>query len=281
MRPIILAHGIARFDALFHPLVRLLPDRWQRRLDCLHYFRNIATHLRANGFTVYHSDVQFAETVAIRAERLRENVRAVAQQAGSAVHVIGHSMGGLDARYAIAELATVEIAVLSTIGTPHLGTSFADWGMRRAHGDAVIEALRPVVSIDGLSDLTPKACAHFNSRVESIEAANRVQYFAYGASQSLSGVFSLLRSPWQIIRQSEGDNDGLVSLRSQLWKPQLTAASGAVKTVRQHRIEVPLDHFNECGWWDRRETEPRRQFESKVKDVYLAIARAGNADLVL
>src|SRR5204862_5513379 len=45
------------------------------------------------------------------------------------VNVIAHSMGGLDARYAIARLGAADkIASLVTIGTPHHGTPLAELG---------------------------------------------------------------------------------------------------------------------------------------------------------
>ena len=48
------------------------------------------------------------------------------------VHVIGHSMGGLDARRLLANPAWQRrILSLSTIGTPHLGTALADFAKLR------------------------------------------------------------------------------------------------------------------------------------------------------
>ena len=39
-------------------------------------------------------------------------------------------MGGLDARYMIASLGMeARVLSLTTVGTPHRGTAFADWGM--------------------------------------------------------------------------------------------------------------------------------------------------------
>jgi triacylglycerol esterase/lipase EstA (alpha/beta hydrolase family) len=42
------------------------------------------------------------------------------------VHIIAHSMGGLDARHLIVDIVTMadKVGTLATIGTPHLGTSF-------------------------------------------------------------------------------------------------------------------------------------------------------------
>ena len=41
-------------------------------------------------------------------------------------------MGGLDARYLISRLGMADrVLSLTTLGTPHRGTSFADWGVSR------------------------------------------------------------------------------------------------------------------------------------------------------
>jgi triacylglycerol esterase/lipase EstA (alpha/beta hydrolase family) len=48
------------------------------------------------------------------------------------LHIIGHSMGGLDARLVIAENPAIaaRISCVTTIGTPHHGTTSADRALR-------------------------------------------------------------------------------------------------------------------------------------------------------
>ena len=58
--PIILAHGIARFDILSHELFKFAR---LEAYDGLHYFRNIRTHLERHGFHVHHTDVEWADRV--------------------------------------------------------------------------------------------------------------------------------------------------------------------------------------------------------------------------
>ena len=100
--PIILVHGIARFDILleiqrqkFNLPENALDDEFQ-------YFRNIKTHLEANGFqNVFHSNQDFAGSVDLRAEQLRNKVNEViAQNGADKVHIIAHSMGGIAAQIA-------------------------------------------------------------------------------------------------------------------------------------------------------------------------------------
>lgn len=104
MYPIILAHGIVRFDVLRELLLNKLGVPQEKRKDNLHYFRGIKTYLKANGFDVYHSNVNFGGNVSLRAKDLSKNINKVLKKTGcEKVHIIAHSMGGLDARHMIVD----------------------------------------------------------------------------------------------------------------------------------------------------------------------------------
>ena len=75
-------------------------------------------------------------------------------------------MGGLDARYMISRLGMDrQVLSLTTIGTPHRGTTFADWGVRRLAGLLCPVFRQLHVSTDAFFDLTTEACQRFNERV--------------------------------------------------------------------------------------------------------------------
>lgn len=286
--PIVLAHGIARFDFLLANLLRtlnlfgidlLLPT------DGLNYFKGIARSLRDNGFDVYQSQVSFAAPLAKRAEDLRDEVnKALSLKNEQKVNIIAHSMGGLDARYMIANLGMAErVATLTTIGTPHLGTSFADWGIAN-EGDELIKALQNVLDLRGFEDLTTKACAAFNDSARNNEAKNGVVYQTYAASEEQATVFSPLQGSWKIIHDAEGENDGLVPVTSQRWVAELVSDDGTTKTVKQKQFPVAADHLNEVGWWDLQELRNLHgwnlsmlhaigDYEKSIRDIYLNIAR--------
>jgi triacylglycerol lipase len=286
--PIILAHGIARFDFVlkyFSKTFDTLGLSLVSANDGLHYFKGIASHLRMHGFDVYQSSVSFASGVERRAGDLRNEVNKVlGLKKQEKVHIIAHSMGGLDARHMIVNYdMAVKVSSLTTIGTPHLGTSFADWGL--AHqGDEFIEIIGNVVDLGGFRDLAQGACSDFNEQAREQEATNPVVYRAYAASQKQQLVFTPLQKSWDIINGSEGDNDGLVSVTSQLWQSQLVTPQGTVKHVEQKRFPVGADHLNEIGWWDLNEMKEHaswktsivtaiRDYELRIKNVYLDIAK--------
>ncbi len=106
--PIVLAHGYLGFGAL----------------GSLNYFNNVATILKAAGATqVVAPHVPPKGTLQQRSAQLAQAIQD--QFPGQKVHVIAHSMGGLDARCMIAGGAT-NIASLTTLGTPFRGTLAAD-----------------------------------------------------------------------------------------------------------------------------------------------------------
>lgn len=270
--PIILAHGIARFDAGWNELFQL-DNQDDPFLDMFHYFRGIRTMLLNRGFSVYHSSVPWAEKVDKRAEQLRKNVRNALEQTGAEkVNIIAHSMGGLDARHMLFNDRNngkihEKIASLTTIGTPHLGTSFADKGISE-HGDLVEIIKRLSLNIEGVRDLTRYACSIFNDNPEvkafEDELEPNIELRAYTGSAGIDNVLAILRTPYKIIKEEKGENDGLVAVSSALWE-----------RARHKGIWKDADHLNELAWWDFAQagTEGFLSLTKRIHAKYLEIAR--------
>jgi triacylglycerol lipase len=280
--PIVLAHGIARFDILLEILKKKLSLPETELGDRFQYFKGIKTHLEAEGFTVFHPNQEFAGPVDLRAEQLKARVNEALSTTGAdRVHIIAHSMGGLDARHMIVDLGMGErVASLTTIGTPHLGTILADHLLSHG-GEFLLDVMRRVLNLDGFNDLTIAACEKFNARAEDQEARNKVVYQTYASSESMHLVFAPLIPSWILIRDHDGKNDGLVPVKSQLWKTELVASDGTRKAVAQNEFPFPADHLNEVGWWDPQEAvlgftsvfKQAADYEKRVKDLYLGIAQ--------
>jgi triacylglycerol lipase len=291
--PIVLAHGIARFDFLVQHFIKSFGSLGldlESAADGLHYFKGIARHLRNNGFDVYHSSVRFAAGVEQRAEDLQREVSNVLSLKGaSKVNIIAHSMGGLDARHMIVNRDMAEkVASLTTIGTPHMGSTFADWGEEHK-GHEIMKLVSTVIDVEGFSDLTSAACKAFNDAARNSEASNKVFYQTYASADEQAQVFTPLKPSWAIIHKAEagndeGRNDGLVSRTSQSWEKELAGDGGAVKKITQHLFPVPADHLNEVGWWDLNQLQISdwwktnlathvRDYELSIRNVYLDIAK--------
>lgn len=283
-RPIVLACGIARFDAIRESIAKVLRPTGLSFADSRHYFKGIRSHLEANGHQVFHSKVSFAAGVETRSQELADQIDDILEESGTKqVHLIAHSMGGLDARHMIVGVQGMadKIHSLTTIGTPHTGSSVADYMLEHGLADWVV-AFRRIIDLEGVHDLTTEACEAFNEKHEAAEAANDVIYSTW--SSASQEVFRPLKSASQIITESEGPNDGLVSVASQEWKPVLIGPTD--KIVRQRQFPFPADHLNQLGWWGpsgwdapfhslsviSQWKQRFRETEQQVKDLYLRIA---------
>lgn len=287
MFPVILAHGIARFDILREEIAEELDLHEHPFDDELQYFRNVRTFLEADGFeNIYNTNVDFAGSLALRAEQLKNKTENVLAETGAEkVHIIAHSMGGLDARLMIVDLGMAEkVASLTTVGTPHLGTILADRVLGFG-GKLIIKILQDAVklNLDGFKDLTTKMCDAFNRRAMDSEAKNGVVYQTYSSYEEGDDMFFPLFGSWALIRAIDGRNDGLVPVASQMWQSELIAFDGTRKQIAQREFPFRADHLNQTGWWDLRETlkpsiggdliQQKINYELKVKNIYLEIAR--------
>jgi triacylglycerol lipase len=287
--PIVLAHGIARFDVLTDKFIQRSwnPFLWDfsRAFDRLHYFKRISSHLRDHGFTVYATRVRFAPSADTRADNLHQEVLNILQDSGrDKVHIIGHSMGGLDARRMIVKHQMADkVATVTSIGSPHLGTSFADVGLSLG-GRQLIELVHDTIDLTGFLDLTRAVWRELNEQWRNEEATNSVVYQTYAAAQERELIFTPLRGSWDIIFAEEGMNDGLVSLTSQRWADKLVADDGTEKAIIRKDFPVSADHFNQTGWWDVSELRAapwwrrwpitqKRRYEAAIRNAYLSIAQ--------
>ncbi len=137
------------------------------------------------------------------------------------LHLIGHSMGGLDCRYLISRLDMAErVASLTTVGTPHRGTAFADWGIK--HLGPIV---RPILELFGIPtqafyDLTREKCSRFNEETPDVE---QVRYYSVAGRLDPNTVATEWLFSHGIIHEVEGPNDGLVSVQSAQWGSEPSA----------------------------------------------------------
>jgi triacylglycerol lipase len=106
-------------------------------------FYKVAATLRADGHVVHEGQVSPFKPVPTRAAELARHVddaiaecRAKQGCDPSKVHIVAHSMGGLDSRYLVSKLGYGDrVASVTTIATPHHGTLVADVGLKLLPGD--------------------------------------------------------------------------------------------------------------------------------------------------
>jgi triacylglycerol lipase len=121
-------------------------------------------------------------------------------------------MGGLDARYLISRLGMASrVLSLTTLGTPHRGTVFADWGIHRLG-----RIMRPFFRLAGIPsqafyDLTTTKMATFNQQTPD---APGVRYYSVAARFQRGWLSPEWQLSARIVDRHEGDNDGIVSVAS-------------------------------------------------------------------
>ncbi|MCF1369225.1 triacylglycerol lipase [Burkholderia cenocepacia] len=113
--PIILVHGLTGTD---------------KYAGVLEYWYGIQENLQQHGATVYVANLsgfQSDDGPNGRGEQLLAYVKTVLAATGATkVNLVGHSQGGLTSRY-VAAVAPDLVASVTTIGTPHRGSEFADF----------------------------------------------------------------------------------------------------------------------------------------------------------
>lgn len=203
--PIVLAHGLSGFRQLF---------------GVVDYFFGIPGDLRSGGARVFVTQVSAFGSAEQRGEQLLQQIEFIAASTGAGkVNLIGHSQGGLDARYVMAVRPDL-IASLTTVATPHRGADLADFladnlepgGFNETVLAAFANSLGTVLAlltgspapqdaIGALHSLSSTGAADFNQRFPAGLAANRcgptpttaggIPLFSWTGSSVLTNIFDL------------------------------------------------------------------------------------------
>ncbi|WP_435018904.1 esterase/lipase family protein [Tundrisphaera sp. TA3] len=218
--PIVMAHGLFGFRR-----IGLGP------LTLAWYFRGIPEALRAAGNRVLVTRVHPTAGVARRSRKLGEQIREAFPD--EPVHLIGHSMGGLDARALVADpWWQGRILSLTTIATPHLGSALADFAkLRVGRIYSVLERLG--IDHAGFMDVTPAAARDFNRRTA---APRGLPTFSVAGDPDPSDVCWPLRRLHAALCELEGHNDGLVSV-------------GSANAFGEPLPTWPVDHLRQMNWF--------------------------------
>lgn len=171
----------------------------------------LMAQLRARGIAVHVAQAHMTGRIAERARHLARELDATTARR---VIVVGHSMGGLDARFLAAWLDPQHrVSDVITLGTPHHGTYAADMAHRLAPR---LPALVRLLDQGGLYDLTRAAVARFNAEVPD---RPDVRYHAIAGRIAPAAVPAPIRPLARRLQQHDGDNDGLVPVASAHWGP--------------------------------------------------------------
>ena len=188
------------------------------------YFRGLQAHLaQAGGHTALFPLVPPTGSCESRARVLADAIQQ-AYPAG-AIHIIAHSMGGLDCRMLIARNLNGlsdpgRIASLTTLSTPHRGSPVADLlaGSRPGDGrrliyDGISHAIGLLgVDIGALADLTTDGAAKVPDPAQTHIRYH--SYFACGRRVRCRRCFALAATHHYVSAVTGQVNDGVVALDS-------------------------------------------------------------------
>lgn len=258
---IVLAHG---FDGS-------TTNRWS--------FYKVEEKLRADGHVVHSAEVSPYKGVPARAAQLALHVDAALAQCAAKpgcdatkVHIIAHSMGGLDSRYLISKLGYADrVASLATISTPHRGSAIADV-LLKIIPDNFDKAVNAMASVWGrtfterdlaegsdlkaaLSSISEKTTIGFN---DDVKDDPRVTYLSWAGVSNIIGIPNpkdneacegrlqtrlgirdgmdptlIAASPFVAHGTELRPNDGMVTVESAKWGKFLGC--------------IPADHLDEVG----------------------------------
>lgn len=225
--PIVLAHGMAGFDELF---------------GIVEYWHGIPSALDAEGATVYVTTVSQLNATAVRGEQLivqLDDIRAIEGDPDLRFNLIGHSHGGLDARY-VAAVRPDLVASVTTVGSPHKGADLADFLVANVEDGSFTQEVvsffadslgtvigllsgttNPQDSIAALDSLTSAGLASFNAQFpagvptsacgEGDPVVDGIHYYSWTGTGVLTNVLDLGDPALGLTSLFyDGANDGLV-----------------------------------------------------------------------
>jgi len=247
--PIILAHGMSGFDSLF---------------GVVDYWPGIVSALESGGAEVFVTEVSQFNQTETRGEQLLAQVEEIVAITGEAkVHIIGHSHGGLDARY-VAAMRPDLVASVTTVGTPHHGAELADFVRdvveEGSLGETVLAGVagglgtllallsgtsNPQDPIAALESLSTDGAAAFNAAHpqglpvqpcgQGPELVGGVRYFSWSGTRALTNAFDVSDGLLGLTSLVYGeDNDGLVG----------RCSSHLGKVIRDDYQQNHLDEVN-------------------------------------
>jgi triacylglycerol lipase len=241
--PVLLVHGVFWRDWKYRIIWGRIPDE-----------------LKANGAVCHFGNNRSSATVAESGAELADRIKSIVTESGcERLNIIAHSKGGLDSRYAISCMDSGKYtASLTTICTPHYGCPSMRKLVERIPQKAIYyvnknyETLFTVLGdenpdfLGGLAGITDTECAALN---EIMPDDPSVYYQSVGAKmKSSKGAIFPLSLGYSIIKEEEGENDGLVAVDSMAWGTFLGVVSPTGKQGISHGDMVDLTRKNIEGF---------------------------------
>lgn len=242
--PTLLMHGLAGTESF---------------VGILDYWYGVEPQLAGEGYTVWVRDVDPYQSTVVRAEQWAAHLEELfADGHHRHLNLLGHSQGGLDARYVTSLLDPKgRVASVSTISTPHQGSGVADIAtgvfdssvVTKVVVDGIIDSLMLFYGTSNDQDIAAQMAQMSSSDMESFnnQVLDRSDVMYQSWAGRTCGLLDLL-CQWDnggeivtpifagthaVLVLMEGENDGLVGVESAKWGT--------------YRGEMSADHIDEIG----------------------------------
>ena len=239
--PIVLVHGWTGFEAI-GPLT---------------YFYNVVVTLEQLGYPLAVAVLDPYNHTSVRSGQLAEQIdETLTLWRARKVDLLGHSQGGIDSRAAVSSHARGDVvSVVLTVASPHRGTYLTDVALGLAPGAAeqlvggllnFIGAVTAQQKSDALASFYSLSEQHMQGEFNPQNPDDpRVKYISYTGRTCDSLAYldpenncqelcdPLIAWAYRMLKDTRGDNDGLVTLESAKWG--------------EYRGEMIADHIDEVG----------------------------------
>ncbi|MDZ7771995.1 MAG: hypothetical protein U5K31_04545 [Balneolaceae bacterium] len=236
--PVLLCHGYGAIASLVKPSP----------------LYDVALLMRTHGVKAFAPNIVPYAKIETRAQRWVQVIEDLVERTGmSKWNVVAHSMGGLDMRYAISKLeARRHVASLTTVSTPHRGTSLAELTLRtpEAIRDKLAEFLDwmgdqvyPGIKSDSIGSAEQLTRAYVRERFNpEVPDVPDIAYYSYSAGVgkgTTEPINMISRYQNNHIFEEEGINDGMVSVASARWGKHIS--TGRLSHMEQMNMRIKDD----------------------------------------
>lgn len=247
--PVLLCHGYGAIASLVKPSPLYDVAILLRSHNVLTFAPNIVPYAKIE---------TRAQSWVKRIHELTENIP------GGKVNIIAHSMGGLDIRYALSKLDVAEnVASLTTVSTPHRGTSLAELTLKTPEAirdkladflDWMGDRIYPHTKSDSVASavqLTRQYITEvFNPSVPDVDD---IPYYSYSSAVGKgtdNPIRVIARYQNKHIFEIEGPNDGMVSVESAQWGEHIKTSNLSHLEQMNMRIKNGRDELYREFWLD-------------------------------
>lgn len=256
--PILLVHGMGFRDNKY-----------------IGYWGRIPKALTGLGCRVYFGNQDSNADIETNGLHLAQRIREILDETGAEkVHIIAHSKGGLDSRYAISSLGMgSKVASLTTVATPHHGSKTVDLVTKfprflvkficfwvdcwfRLLGDKKPNTYGTICAF------TTGAASEFN-RQNPDDPAVFYQSYAFVMKRPTSDMLMWL--PNLVVKMIEGENDGLLTPEAVMW--------GQFQGIYRGVGNRGISHCDEIDLRRRPLTKKTGDGISDIVDFYLAVVK--------